>query len=484
LITEAFINACYLICLNRYCNIKRNKALYRDILEVLEFTTDKETIDIPIELQSKLDCLKNILLQLVDGKSLNNSIENVVVSEKYKQYRDFIRFKSDEKISDEEFQEIIRQIRLRKKLKSLFSNYDDIKNLVEAVNNLTFDSVDDLIKDYENIVKTLYANLMEVNRAITIEAAASLDLIKDDFDHVLQMILKKYDHHNATPTGYDIFDKIIFNGGFEPSRLYVFGGGSGAGKSTLLNNVIIKSAQIPNLKKKKRVYIYITLENTIEESLMRTYQPLFDKSKAEMLMDIKQGIDIRKKIVDELNKTNSTIVMKYYPAMSITPMDLISVIDEVIEEYGKDSIAGLYVDYLDLLKSDFYTDLYRIELSHIALAMKTLAVEYNIPIITATQLKREVYKISEASELNLQLMSESIKKVDHADFVALMAANANNDRRIHCRIGKNRSGKNNVMIDFIVNFEHYKYISGTTVKKKDDDGKGDSGMKFAGLSPI
>jgi ABC-type sulfate transport system substrate-binding protein len=36
------------------------------------------------------------------------------------------------------------------------------------------------------------------------------------------------------------------------------------------------------------------------------------------------------------------------------------VVDDVIDQYGKESIAGLYIDYLDLLKSDTKYDMYRI----------------------------------------------------------------------------------------------------------------------------
>jgi len=42
-----------------------------------------------------------------------------------------------------------------------------------------------------------------------------------------------------------------------------------------------------------RAYIYITLENTIEEALMRTYQPLFDVTIPQMLTEISQGVNIK-----------------------------------------------------------------------------------------------------------------------------------------------------------------------------------------------
>ena len=57
--------------------------------------------------------------------------------------------------------------------------------------------------------------------SITIEAAASLDLVKDDYTNVTDMIIKKYDSSNKTPTGFPLLDKDILNGdgyGIEDAR--------------------------------------------------------------------------------------------------------------------------------------------------------------------------------------------------------------------------------------------------------------------------
>jgi len=262
-------------------------------------------------------------------------------------------------------------------------------------------------------------------------------------------------------------------GGFEPSRLYVFGGGSGSGKSTMINNTIYKSAThidpyAPSLKSGEidKVYIYVTLENTIEESLIRTYQPMFNKTTTAMIRELTtDGFDIKKKINSKLSQCNSTIIMKYFPAMSISVVDLMGVVDDAIDIYGKDSIAGLYVDYLDLLKTDTKYDIYRMELGHIALSLKTLAVQYNIPVITASQLGRSAYRIQEASQLNVDQMSESIKKVEHADFIMLMAKDQVDDTLVYGKVGKNRSGKSGISINFQVAFDKFKFLNATLLSQ-------------------
>jgi replicative DNA helicase len=464
MITEAFVNSCFSLVLNRNTKIRKTKALYRDILEVLNFTEKKESIEIPLMLKGKVDCIKKIIEMLLYDKPLDAIIDSISFSDKFNQYRDFLEVKISEVLKDSEVLALIKQVTLRKKMSALFKNYDQLNNVLDKIKDGTFDAIDDLIEDYEMTIRQLYTNMMDCNRELTIQASASLDLVKDDFKHVLDMVVKKYGESNATPTGFGVLDTLVTRGGFEPSRLYVFCGSSGSGKSTIMNNFIYRAAQKGVDKKggEKNVFIYVTLENTIEEALMRTYMPMFGKDIKSMLRDITQGVDIKSLVKNKLEETNSVIIMKYFPAMSISTIDLAGVLDDVANEYGKESICGLYVDYLDLLRTDTRYDLYRLELGHITLSLKTLAVEYNVPVITASQLGRGAYKISNSSDLSVDMVTESIKKVEHADFIMLLAKDPVNDGIVHARVGKNRSGKAGIAIDFKVRFEEYKFIEAVT----------------------
>jgi len=471
LITDSFLNSCFILLLNKNSKIRKVKALYRDILEVLKFSEGQKSFDVPLEVQNKLELLKQLCGMFLKDKILENAIDSIMIGEKFRQHVGFIDLKINEDIKDHAFQDIINQIRLRKKINALFQNYDELSDVLDSIKEGSFDSLDNLVEDYEVTIKKLYSNLMESNRSVTIEASASLDLVKDDYEHVIEMIKKKYERQNTTTTGFPVFDNNIMLGGYEPSRLYVFGGGSGAGKSTMLNNTIYKSATIidPNKPLVKpgeinKVYVYVTMENTIEEALTRTYQPMFNKTTPQMLRELTKEnavYEIKKKIVNKLSKNGATIVMKYFPAMSISVVDLMGVVDDAINDYGKESIAGLYVDYIDLLKSDTGYDMYRLELGHITLSLKTLAVQYNIPVVTASQLGRAAYRIQEASQLNVDQMSESIKKVEHADFVMLMAKDQTDDTRVYGKVGKNRSGKSGVSINFQVAFDKFKFLNAT-----------------------
>jgi len=486
MITESFLNSCFALILNKNAKIKRNKTLYRDILDILNFVEKKEGSDIPVQVTSKLQCLKTICNLLLKDKSLGNVLDSIAFSEKFKQHRDFLDVKINEVLKEHVIQDCVNQVRLRKKINALFKNYEELDKVLSSIKDGDFDSIDGLVEDYEFTIKTLYSNLMETNRSVTIEAAASLDLVKDDYNHVIDMIIKKYDRGSKTSTGFPYLDDSILYGGYDPSRLYIWGGGSGAGKSTILNNTILLSATRPQLEqhdKIDRVYIYVTCENTIEEALMRTYMPLFNKTTKEMLAEIGQGVDIKERIHKELLRNNSTIIMKYFPAMTISSLDLMAVVDEVMEQYGENKVMGLYVDYLDLLKADTKYDMYRMELGHITLSLKTLAVQYNIPVVTATQLGRSAYNIDDSSKLGVEQISESIKKVEHADFVGLLAKDPVDETVVHGKIGKNRAGKSNVAVDFKVDFSRFKYTNMFPVSLKKPDSQ-TSQPQFSGIPSI
>ena len=482
--------------MNQKSKIKKTKALYRDILDILDFSEKRDTYEIPVDIKSKLDCLRKISQMLIEDRTVSSIRDSISLSEKFKEHMSLLDIKTTEDISEAAFQDYIRQVRIRKKISALFQNYDDLNRVLETIKDGTFDSIDDLVEDYEVTIKTLYSNMMESQRSVTIEAAASLDLVEDSYDHVMAMIKKKYERTSKTPTGFPLLDNKIMMGGYEPSRLYIWGGGSGAGKSTMLNNTIYKSAIIDPVQDTTiaskfvpgeitRVYIYVTMENTIEESLMRTYQPMFNKTTTQMLSDVTAGVDIKKQMYEKLAKRGSTIRMHYFPAMSISSLDLMGVVDDAIDKYGKDSIAGLYIDYLDLLKTDMKYDMYRLELGHITLSLKTLAVQYNIPVITGSQLGRRVYSIQASQELNLDQMSESIKKVEHADFVALLAKDGSDNGIVHGKIGKNRAGESNINVDFSVDFSRFKFTGvEQCANKAKDDGTCQmaTGLKFTGMN--
>jgi hypothetical protein len=173
---------------------------------------------------------------------------------------------------------------------------------------------------------------------------------------------------------------------------------------------------------------------------------------------------LKNAITSKIKDSNTTVVLKYFPKFTISPTDVTMVIDEVASIYGSRNIKAVFLDYLDLLKLDYgkskVYDAYRLELSHITSNLKDIAVMYRLPVITATQLGREVYsRILDPKNLNLGMISESIKKVEHADFISLMVKDVNDPTLVHMKIGKNRDGVSDLYLKCNVNFEMFKFCN-------------------------
>jgi replicative DNA helicase len=313
-----------------------------------------------------------------------------------------------------------------------------------------------------------------------------LDFVNDDYEAAVDQIKKKYLDGSRTSTGFKSLDHF-FNGGWTPSRIHILAGTSGSGKSTLMTNCIARSAQAKNgpprtnvkdLHNKSdvhHVYIYVTMENTADETLMRIYQDVMDMTENDLLDKLRSGelnAEVMKEHINEQIKPNSaTIVMKYFPGMTISPVDIMGVVDEVEEEYGKGTIAGLFIDYLDLLITDSPYDLYRLELAKITLSLKSLAIQYNIPVITATQLNRSAYRVENAKDLGADQLGESIKKVEHSDVIVVLHKVTDGDKdKVIGKVTKFRSGRSGYSIEAPVQFEKYKFMEFilTSNDKKED----------------
>ena len=246
MITDSFMNVCFsaIFCkLPEDSNIRRDTSLYRDVIQILEFFEDKETVGIRLTSKTKLECLKRVCELKIEGKGNDAVIDSLTsFGKKFASLKDFLESKVSEELDAKEIIKNLDQIKLHKKALSMFSNYDELVRIVELIKVGNFEAIEDLVSNYEDNIKRLYINVMEHHRTADIEASASLDFIEDDHTPILQEIVNKYSRKNKVSAGFKVFNNEVLNGGFETERLYIFGGGTSAGKSTLLNNIIINSA--------------------------------------------------------------------------------------------------------------------------------------------------------------------------------------------------------------------------------------------------
>lgn len=496
MINENFLNLCFQAIFSKVDNpeVKINKDFYRDINELLNNAKTEMKNDIPIDIVNKIDCLEVVCRLKFDNKDNDAIIDSLSVSEKYKNLMDFISLKSSQTIDEQTFYGLVEQVRNRKKLNCILANHENISQFVDKFKKGNFDCLDDIVNDYESLVRQSYLNVVDSNKGAYIEACQSLNLEEDNYDSVVKMIIKKFERKNITPSGFYVLDNEVLNGGFEPSRLYTFIGGSGSGKSTLMCNFITNAAtndshryimeKVDPRSPTKNVYLYITLENTVDESLLRMYQSLFDKTVAQAISDLVNGVDIKQKINNLMSATNSVIIMKYYRPRSISCIDLCVFIQEVLDKYGVGSLKGLYLDYLDKLRSDTVNKNleYRLELGFIVDSLKAIAIQFGIPIITLSQLNRSAYGVKDSRELGNEMVGDSIKKVENSDCICLLQKDKMDDTIVHANFSKARNGKSNVFIDFKVNFQYYKFLKGFIVTSKNKiNSSGDNLFGFEGV---
>lgn len=302
----------------------------------------------------------------------------------------------------------------------------------------------------------------------------------------IEQILTKELSRERIPTRYKVLDKIL-NGGFENRRVYMFGGVSGGGKSLVLVNLAymcLRSLQIKceqEEKKQRKAVLYLSLENSIEETKMRF---------------VCCGLGLRKQQIDastllnqldEFNdmyeacfkNPNTDLYIVWQPPKSLNTLDLMSMIND-IERRNNVKIDVVFVDYADKMNAvnPSKSDQEWRDLGAITDELKTLAVDYDIPVITVTQLTTNSYK--KDAPLDGSSVAGSRRKFENTDFLAIFdfisrdmriidadsvaletmstVASAEDWIEIWCTVDKNRDGPSNIKFKTFIDYSSYRMV--------------------------
>ena len=207
----------------------------------------------------------------------------------------------------------------------------------------------------------------------------------------------------------------ILSPGFQSGRMYCFLGGSGKFKSGTLLNIAEQirrfNPQIPAYENgMRKCILFITLENSIEETVERIYDMYCETNGNMRDDDTQQVIDaLRKNGGYDFTATSGIdIFMKYAGNLEINTGEIHVYIKELKEKgYIPICIILDYIKRIDSVHNSNGDE--RIRMSFVAKELKAIAQYYEIPMITAMQLNREGNSIIDAA------MRES--KQDVARFV-------------------------------------------------------------------
>jgi len=346
---------------------------------------------------------------------------------------------------------------LRDVAKFIKQHSDDHKTLptveqVKAVTGVEMKHVPDLTEDHYNWFMTEFEGFtrrQELERAILksadllekgeydpveklIKDAVQISLTKDiGTDYFLdprKRLLEIKSNNGQVSTGWPTLDKRLF-GGMNRGELNIFAGGSGSGKSLFMQNIAI------NWVTQGLNGIYLSLELSEGLCAMRMDSMVANVSTKEVFKDL----DMVEMKIKMAGKKSGSLRIKYMPAQS-NVNQIRSYIKELQIQTGKHP-DFIMVDYLDLVMPVSAkvspNDLF-VKDKYVSEELRNLAKEFNILMITASQLNRGAV---EEIEFDHSHIAGGLSKINTADNVfGIFTSRAMRERgRYQLQLMKTRS---------------------------------------------
>ena len=260
----------------------------------------------------------------------------------------------------------------------------------------------------------------------------------------------------------DFFNKIT-KGGVPNKTLNIALAGTGVGKSLFMCHVASSV-----LLQGKNV-LYITLEMAEEKIAERIDANLLNVNIQNITELPKPMFD--KKVDSIAKKTQGTLIIKEYPTASAHSGHFKALLNELsLKKSFKPDI--IFVDYLNICASSRYSKLGNVNsysyIKAIAEELRGLAVEANVPIISATQTTRSGYG---SSDVDLTDTSESFGLPATADlmFALISTEELEGLNQIMVKQLKNRYNDPTIYKRFVIGVDRAKMRLYDCEQKAQDD---------------
>ena len=263
----------------------------------------------------------------------------------------------------------------------------------------------------------------------------------------------RFDYYNTVeekiPFDLEFFNKIT-KGGLPPKTLNIALAGTGVGKSLFMCHVAANC-----LSQGKNV-LYITLEMAEERIAERIDANLMNISMEDLHDLPKQMFD--NKIAKIIKSTSGTLIVKEYPTASAHSAHFRGLIKELaIKKSFKPDI--IFIDYLNICASSRFKGASNVNsymyIKSIAEELRGLAVETNVPIMSATQTTRSGFV---STDIGLEDTSESFGLPATADFMFALISNEELDdlNQIAVKQLKNRYNDPTMNKRFVIGIDRAK----------------------------
>ena len=302
------------------------------------------------------------------------------------------------KINYEEIKYINKAIEDRLQYYYLYNYKDRIYDTVERLDSGDYKSFYEINNKLTNICTEL---ITHVRKTKSIDSTQEFSLSDENFDNnMIDIVNKLQNPSRQIKTGIKKLNEIL-SPAFMSGRLYIFMGLPGGWKSGMLLKTLRDTkkynADIQVKKPGKRpCAVLITMENDVEETIERMFNMVVSSNNIRGFTP-KQVVKMVKDS-GELSITNDNgldIVIRYYPNRSIDTNDLYTIIDDLADD-GREVIM-LILDYIKRIRPAERGKDEKEELKNITNELKTLALEYDIPVVSAHQLNRSGASVVDAA---------------------------------------------------------------------------------------
>jgi len=277
----------------------------------------------------------------------------------------------------------------------------------KAIYNAIVNSIKILDGDNSNLSKGSIPGLLTDALSVSFDTNIGHDFLEN--------VDARYDYYHTKqhkiPFDLEYMNKIT-KGGLPRKTLNVFLAGTGVGKSLFMCHCAAN-----NLMSGLNV-LYITLEMAEQEIAKRVDANLLNVTMAELEELPKESYV---KMMDRLRgKTQGKFIVKEYPTASAGAANFRHLLNEL--KLKKNFVPDVvYVDYLNLCTSSRIRGGANVNsytmIKSIAEELRGLAVEFNIPLISATQTTRSGYG---NSDVEITDTSESFGLPATCDFMAAL----------------------------------------------------------------
>ena len=382
----------------------RPAELFHDIEKLLSLSRDEKERAIVVNHVKTLE----LLLDLKDKDIVSpNDIEDAIIQNGIAYDIKPVLENVVQKLVDDELGKFLDDV--VEKLKTRL-NYLESRPVLAKLKDLLDQKVtiqlDEFMLEVTQLAKAISEKKLVETTCVTFDSA-NINNVKDLIEEYKQIL----DPSQYISTGYKALDTMLY-GGFAKTRIYVIAGPSGCGKSTYLLNWLVRAIQ----RHENKLFVYITLENIVPETLLRIASI---HAKKNVLEEAIHNPDVLEQRLHEaqmvLSANMNRTVIKYYSPT--TPVDVICDDIRMLAKNSGMELGAVYYDYLNVM--GLFSEDMRKYLGQIVRKLKDLAVDLHVPVITAAQLNRDAYKVTNPNEVGLHNVAESMLIVENADVLML-----------------------------------------------------------------